>query len=87
GEVPAHPALAPIAARLGCTCTTAQVTLAWALAQGPVSVIPKAASAVRQAENLSTAAITLSAADLASISAITERRRFVNPGFAPDWAA
>ena len=85
GEVPAHPALAPIAARLG--CTTAQVTLAWALAQGPVSVIPKAASAVRQAENLGAAAITLSAADLASISAITERRRFVNPGFAPDWAA
>lgn len=85
GEVPAHPAFAPIAARLG--CTPAQVALAWALAQGPVSVIPKAASAARQAENLGAAAITLLAADLAEIGAIKTRRRFVNPSFAPDWAA
>ncbi len=85
GEVPAHPAFAPIAARLG--CTPAQVTLAWALAQGTVSVIPKAASAARQAENMGAAAVTLDAADLAAIAAITARRRFVNPSFAPDWAA
>jgi 2,5-diketo-D-gluconate reductase B len=85
GEVPAHPALAPIAARLG--CTPAQVALAWALAQGKVSVIPKAASVARQAENMAATGIALSAADLAAIAAITERRRFVNPGFAPDWAA
>jgi 2,5-diketo-D-gluconate reductase B len=52
-----------------------------------VALPPKAASAARQAENLGAAGITLSAADLATISAITERRRFVNPGFAPDWAA
>ncbi len=85
GEVPAHPYLAPIDARLG--CTPAQVALAWALAQGPVSVIPKAANAARQAENLAAAGITLPAADIAEIAVIATRRRFVNPAFAPDWAA
>ena len=89
GCVPAHPALAPIAARHG--VTPAQVALAWALAQGPggkmVSAIPKAASAARQAENLAAADLTLDAADMAAIAAITTRRRFVNPAFAPDWAA
>jgi 2,5-diketo-D-gluconate reductase B len=85
GEVPAHPALAPIAKKHG--CTPAQVALAWAMAQGKVAVIPKAASAARQAENFSAADVTLDAADLATLAALTERRRFVNPGFAPDWAA
>jgi len=85
GEVPAHPAFAPIAARLG--RTPAQVVLAWALAQGEVAVIPKAAGAARQAENLGAADITLTAEDLATIDAIHDRRRFVNPSFAPDWAA
>lgn len=85
GEVPAHPVFAPIAQKHG--ATRAQVALAWALAQGRVAVIPKAASAERQAENFSATALHLDVEDLAAISAITTRRRFVDPSFAPAWDA
>ncbi len=85
GEVPAHPAFAPIAGKHG--ATRAQVALAWALAQGRVAVIPKAASAARQAENFGASQIRLDAEDLAAISAITTRKRFVDPSFAPEWDA
>ena len=85
GEVPAHPVFAPIAEKHG--ATRAQVALAWALAQGKVAVIPKAASEARQAENFGAAGLTLDAGDLAAISAITARKRFVNPSFAPEWDA
>ena len=85
GEVPAHPVFAPIAERHG--ATPAQVALAWALAQGRVAVIPKAASAARQAENLGAANLRLEPAEIAAISAISARRRFVDPSFAPEWDA
>lgn len=83
GEVPAHPVFEPIALKHG--ASRAQVALAWALAQGRVAVIPKAASAARQAENFGATQIRLDAVDLATISAIATRRRFVDPSFAPVW--
>jgi 2,5-diketo-D-gluconate reductase B len=78
------PALDRIAAKHG--ATVAQVALAWLLAQDGVAMVPKAASAARQKENLGALAVTLDAADLAAIAALPKDRRFVNPGFAPDWA-
>ena len=83
GAVPADPAFAPIAAKHG--ATRAQVALAWAMAQGRVAVIPKAASQARQRENFGATGVTLDANDIAAISAITTRKRFVNPSFAPAW--
>ena len=78
------PALDRIGAKHG--ATVAQVALAWLLAQDGVAMVPKAASAARQKENLGALAVTLDAADLAAIAALPKDRRFVNPGFAPDWA-
>ncbi|MBC7432575.1 MAG: aldo/keto reductase [Rubritepida sp.] len=83
GEVPAHPVFGPIAAKHG--ATRAQVALAWAMAQGRVAVIPKAASAARQLENFGASRVALDAADIAAISAIQTRKRFVDPAFAPEW--
>ena len=85
GEVPAHPVFMSIAEKHG--ATRAQVALAWALAQGRVAVIPKAAGTARQAENLGAERVRLDDGDLAAISAITTRRRFVDPSFAPAWDA
>ena len=85
GAVPAHPAFAPIAQKHG--ATRAQVALAWAMAQGRVAVIPKAASRERQIENFGATSLRLDAEDLAAISAIGTRQRFVNPSFAPAWDA
>jgi 2,5-diketo-D-gluconate reductase B len=85
GEAAAHPVLQAIARRHG--ATGAQVALAWLLAQPGVAMVPKAASPARQAENLGALALTLDAEDLAAIAALPKDRRFVNPGFAPDWAA
>ena len=83
GEVPAHPVFGPIAAKHG--ATRAQVALAWAMAQGRVAVIPKAASAARQLENFGASRVALDAADIAAISAIQTRKRYVDPAFAPEW--
>jgi 2,5-diketo-D-gluconate reductase B len=78
------PAVAQVAAKHG--ATLAQVALAWLLAQDGVAMVPKAASPARQRENLGALAVKLDAADLAALAALPKDRRFVNPGFAPDWA-
>lgn len=80
-----HPVLAAIAARHG--ATPAQVALAAILARGRVAAIPKAAGPARQKENLGALDLRLSAEDLAEIATLPGDRRFVNPDFAPDWAA
>ena len=79
-----NPVLARIAAKHG--ATPAQVALAWLLAQDGVAMVPKAASAARQAENLGALRVRLDAEDLAAIGGLPKDRRFVDPaGLAPDW--
>lgn len=80
-----HPVLRAVAARHG--ATPAQVALAAILARGRVAAIPKAAGAARQEENLGALKLRLSAEDLAAIATLPRDRRFVDPDFAPDWAA
>jgi 2,5-diketo-D-gluconate reductase B len=80
-----HPVLREVAARHG--ATPAQVALAWLLRQKLVAAIPKAAGRARQAENRAAASLRLTAEDLAALAALPKDRRFVNPDFAPDWAA
>lgn len=85
GQVTEHPVLVEVAARHG--ATPAQVALAYILGKGRVAAVPKAASAARQRENLGALELVLTAADLAALDALPKGRRFVNPDFAPDWAA
>jgi diketogulonate reductase-like aldo/keto reductase len=67
GRLVAHPALAPIARRLG--VTAAQVALAWLLSRPGVIAIPKSASDARVAENAASAGVALDADDLAALDA------------------
>jgi 2,5-diketo-D-gluconate reductase B len=83
GQAVGEGALARIAAKHG--ATPAQVALAWLMAIPGVAAIPKAASAARQKENLGALELRLDEADLATLRALPKDRRFVNPGFAPDW--
>lgn len=83
GEVLDHPVLRGIADRHG--ATPAQVALAYLFAKPLVAAVPKAQSPARQAENLAATRLALSADDLAALAALPKNRRFVNPGFAPDW--
>lgn len=66
--------------------TPAQVALAWLLAQDGVAMVPKAASAARQKENLGALGVKLDAADMAALATLPKDRRFVSPAFAPDWS-
>ncbi len=85
GGVTEHPVVQAIAARHG--ATGAQAALAAILARGRVAAIPKAAGPERQRENLGALALRLTPQDLAELRALPGDRRFVNPDFAPDWAA
>lgn len=85
GALAELPAVREIAARHG--ATGAQVALAYILAKGRVAAVPKAASAARQRENLGALGLTLTAEDIAALDAVPKGRRYVNPDFAPDWAA
>jgi 2,5-diketo-D-gluconate reductase B len=78
------PPIRQVAAKHG--ATLAQVALAWLLAQEGVAMVPKAASAARQKENLGALGIRLDAADMAALAALPKDRRFVSPAFAPDWS-
>jgi 2,5-diketo-D-gluconate reductase B len=79
------PVLARIAARHG--VTGAQVALAWLLGQEMVAAIPKSGRAENMRANLAALSLVLDAEDRAAIAALPKDRRFVNPAFAPDWAA
>lgn len=83
GDVTEHPVVQAVARRHG--ATGAQVALAAILARGRVAAIPKAAGAQRQRENLGALSLRLSPQDLAELAALPGDRRFVDPGFAPDW--
>jgi 2,5-diketo-D-gluconate reductase B len=85
GDLSGEPTLAAIARKHG--ASAAQVALAWLFAMEGVAAIPKAARAETQAANLAALRLVLDAEDLAAIAALPKDRRFVNPGFAPDWAA
>ncbi|UCE32947.1 MAG: aldo/keto reductase [Burkholderiales bacterium] len=67
GRLPAHPALAPIAARHG--ATSAQVALAWLLQRPGTIVIPKSASLERVEANAAARELELDAQDLAALDA------------------
>jgi 2,5-diketo-D-gluconate reductase B len=85
GEVANHPTVQAIAQRHG--ATGGQVALAYILGQGRVAAVPKAAGAARQQDNLAALTLRLTAEDVAALDALPKDRRFVNPGFAPDWNA
>lgn len=67
GGLLASPALANVAKRHG--ATPARIALAWALREGGVIAIPKAASAAHAVENAAAAGLTLTAQDIADIDA------------------
>lgn len=80
-----HPVLREVAARH--RATPAQVALAYLLAKPLTAAVPKAAGPERQMENLGAASLRLTEGDLSALATLPKDRRFVNPEFAPDWAA
>jgi 2,5-diketo-D-gluconate reductase B len=65
--------------------TAAQVALKWLLDQDDVAAIPKASRRESQKANLEALHIGLDDEDRAAIAALPKNKRFVNPGFAPEW--
>src|SRR4051794_28938040 len=65
--------------------SAAQVALKWLLDQDDVAAIPKASRAESQKANLGALHIGLDDEDRAAIAALPKNKRFVNPGFAPEW--
>ncbi len=73
-----EPVLAEIAAAHG--VTPAQVLIQWALQRG-TAVIPKSVKPARIAQNLAAVQVTLSADDVAKITALDRHRRYVTGVF------
>ncbi|GLB69296.1 aldo/keto reductase [Arthrobacter mangrovi] len=67
-----HPVITSLAEQRG--ATPAQIILAWHLAQDTI-VIPKTVNQARMAENLAAAGITLTAEDVAAVSALEAGNR------------
>ncbi len=65
--------------------SAAQVALKWLLDQDGVAAIPKASRAESQKANLDALKLKLDDADRKAIASLPKDRRFVSPGFAPDW--
>jgi len=65
--------------------SAAQVALKWLLDQDSVAAIPKAARNESQQANLDSLKLRLDDEDRRTIAALPKDKRFVNPGFAPDW--
>jgi len=65
--------------------SAAQVALKWLLDQEDVAAIPKASRAESQQANLGAMHIGLDDEDRAAIAGLPKNKRFVNPGFAPEW--
>ena len=63
----------------------AQVALKWLLDQDNVAAIPKASRKESQQANLDALTITLDDDDRKAIGRLAKDRRFVSPGFGPDW--
>jgi 2,5-diketo-D-gluconate reductase B len=65
--------------------TAAQVALKWLLDQDDVVAIPKASRRESQKANLKALHVGLDDEDRAAIAGLPKNKRFVNPGFAPEW--
>ena len=65
--------------------SAAQIALKWLLDQDGVAAIPKASRAESQQANLDALKVTLDDDDRKAIAALPKNKRFVNPGFAPEW--
>jgi 2,5-diketo-D-gluconate reductase B len=65
--------------------SAAQVALKWLLDQDGVAAIPKAARKESQQANWDALKLQLDDEDREMVAALPKDRRFVNPGFAPDW--
>jgi 2,5-diketo-D-gluconate reductase B len=63
----------------------AQVALKWLLDQDNVAAIPKASHKESQQANLDALDITLDDDDRKAIARLPKDKRFVSPGFGPDW--
>ena len=87
GRLASDPRMEAIAKRHG--VSPAQVALAWLLRQDGVAVIPKAARPESQRANLAALELAgrLTDQDVAEMDALPKDQRFVQPDFAPDWAA
>ena len=75
--------LAAIGSKHG--ASAAQVALKWLLDQDGVAAIPKAGRKESQQANWDAMKVQLDDEDRATIAALPKDKRFVNPGFAPDW--
>lgn len=65
--------------------SAAQVALKWLLDQDNVAAIPKASRKESQQANLDALKIELDDDDRKAISRLPKDKRFVSPGFGPDW--
>ena len=83
GHLLDDPVLAEVAGELG--RTPGQVALRWLLDQPLVSVIPKASSHERRAENLAVFDFALSDQQRGRIAGLERGQRTADPSFAPDW--
>ena len=83
GRLAEHEELQAIAAKH--RATPAQVALKWLLDQPGVAAIPKANRPGSQQANLDALRIVLDDTDRAAIAALPKAKRFVNPGWAPEW--
>ena len=81
GRVFDVPELTAVAEKHG--VSEAQVSLAWLREKG-VTAIPKATSEAHIRDNWESAALTLDDEDVATIDAIDETDRQIDPGFGPD---
>jgi 2,5-diketo-D-gluconate reductase B len=83
GRAAADETLASIGRKHG--ASAAQVALKWLLDQDGVAAIPKAGRKESQQANWDAQTIQLDDEDRKTIAALPKDKRFVNPGFAPDW--
>jgi 2,5-diketo-D-gluconate reductase B len=83
GRAAADETLMAIGSKHG--ASAAQVALKWLLDQDGVAAIPKAGRKESQQANWDALKVQLDDEDRATIAALPKDRRFVNPGFAPDW--
>lgn len=81
GKVFDVPEIVEIAEKHG--ITAAQVSLAWLLSKDNVAVIPKSSSEAHMRENLEAAEIELDDEDVATIDALEETHRIVDPEYGP----
>jgi len=86
GDVLADPVIGEIAGRHG--KAPSQVILRWIIQHEGIGAIPRSTNPERIAQNLGVLDLTLSAAEMASISALRTRNlRRANPAHAPCWDA